>query len=233
MECLGIGRRNDAIALTPDDVGRGVHPVQPALEPRIEEARLPSEARAGDAVEDGEILIFIGGSAGSRFLAELGIGIGEARLLLRIDDEDIGLAHTLDMDAGSRDQRQTAQTLRRAHRHFERNPPAQRLPEDVNAGEAERLDGIEIAIGEIGNIINPGRRLRAAEAGMIGHDHIETLRQGIEKGRPFRKPVGAVQVDQRHALPATRQAELAAIKLDRLPGKPHDQSAVPVRRRER
>src|SRR5262245_37660645 len=76
----------------------------------------------------------------------------------------------LDVDAGGGDERQAAQALRRAHRHFERDPTAQGLPDDVNAGEAKNLDGIEIAIGEIGNIIDPGQRLRAAEAGMIGRN---------------------------------------------------------------
>src|SRR5262245_3396203 len=60
--------------------------------------------------------------------------------------------------------------------------PPKGLPDDVNAGEAERLDGIEIAIGEIGNVIDPGRRLRAAETGTIGHDHVETLRQTYREG---------------------------------------------------
>src|SRR5262249_47052239 len=64
---------------------------------------------------------------------------------------------------------------------------------------------------------------------MIGRNDVEAFRQCIEKDRPVRKPIGAMQVDQRHALAATGQAELAAVNVDRLPGKFHDQSAVPVR----
>src|SRR2546430_10074169 len=83
MERLGIGRRNDAVALAPDDVGGDVHAMQPALQPRVEEARLPPETRAGNAVENGEILIFVGTGTRGGFLAELGIDIGE----------EIGRAH--------------------------------------------------------------------------------------------------------------------------------------------
>ena len=98
MERLGIGRRNDAVAIAPDDVGGDVHPMQPALEPRIEEARLPPETRAGDAVDNGEILIFVGAGTRGGFLADLGIDIAEARQLLGIDDENIGLGHAFDVE---------------------------------------------------------------------------------------------------------------------------------------
>src|SRR6478752_10751484 len=57
---FGIGRGNDPIAVTPDDLGRNLHPMQPALRPWIEEAWLPAETRAGDAVENGEVLVFVG-----------------------------------------------------------------------------------------------------------------------------------------------------------------------------
>src|SRR5262245_3571791 len=150
--------------------------MQPALQPRVEEARLPAETGAGDAVENGEILIFVGAGARGGFLADLRIDIGKARLFLRIDHENIGLGHAFDVDAGGRDQREAAQALGRAHRHFERDPTAKRLPDDVNAGKSERLDGIEIAVGDVGNFIDPGGRLGGAEAGMIGHDHANVSR---------------------------------------------------------
>ena len=125
------------------------------------------------------------------------------------------------MDARGRDQREAAQALRRAHRHFERDPAAQRLPDDVNAGQAEHLDGIEIAVGHVGNVIDPARRLGGAKTRVIGHNHIEPFRQRIEDRRPVREPIGAVQVHQRYALAAARKAELAAVDLDRPPDKFH------------
>src|SRR5215831_15912648 len=127
MERLGIGRRNDAVTITPDDVGGDVHPMQPALQPRIEEARLPPETRAGNAV------------------------------------------------------------------------------------------------------IDPGRRLGGAKPRVIGHDHIEPLRQRVEDRRPVREPIGAVQVYQRYTLAAARKAELAAVDLDRLPDELHGPTTVPMR----
>jgi len=64
---------------------------------------------------------------------------------------------------------------------------------------------------------------------VIGHDHIEALRQRIEDRRPVREPIGAVQVHQRYALAAARKAELAALDLDGLPDELHGPTAVPMR----
>ncbi len=210
VERLGIGRRDDAVLPSPDHVGRNVHAMQPALEPRIEEARLPAEARACDAVEDGLVLILVGGRALGGGLAEPGIGIGKTRLLLRIDHEDVGLGNAFDMDAGRRDQGQAAQPVGRAHRHFQRDPAAERLADHVNPREPERLDEVEIEVGDVGNVVDPGGQLRAVEAGVIGHDHVELFRQRIEQRRPFAEPVGAVQVHERLAAPAAPDAQLAA-----------------------
>src|SRR5215813_9049565 len=64
---------------------------------------------------------------------------------------------------------------------------------------------------------------------MIGHDHVEAFRQRIEDRWPFREPVGAVEIHQRHALAAARKVELAAVDLDRLPDKFHGPPAILVR----
>src|SRR4030095_3882975 len=116
VEGLGIGRRNDPVAVAPDDVSGDLHPMQPALQPRIEEARLPSETRTGDAAENGEVLILLSADTGGGFLADLRIRIGEARHLLRVEDENIRLRHAFDVDPRGRDQRQAAQALRGTHR---------------------------------------------------------------------------------------------------------------------
>src|SRR5262245_5577216 len=105
LEGLGIGRRNDAVAVAPDDVSGDLHPMQPALQLRIEEARLPSETRAGDAVENGEVLILLSADSSGGFLADLRIRIGEALHLFRVEDENIRLRHAFDVDASGRDQR--------------------------------------------------------------------------------------------------------------------------------
>ncbi|TMJ89518.1 MAG: (2Fe-2S)-binding protein [Alphaproteobacteria bacterium] len=56
---------------------------------------------------------------------------------------------------------------------------------------------------------------------MIGRDHVEALRQGVEQNRPLGKPIRAVQVNQRRALPAAGKAKLAAVDLDGVPDKLH------------
>ena len=115
----------------------------------------------------------------------------------------------------------------RAHRHLKGDPAAERLSDHVKVGETERLDGVEIAISDVGNVIDPRRRLRRAKAGMIGHDHVEALGQRIENGGPFGEPVGAVQVEQGRALAGAHEAELAAVDVDRVPDKCHRPPAVP------
>jgi hypothetical protein len=115
----------------------------------------------------------------------------------------------------------------------ERNPATQRLADDVHAGEVERLDRVQIAVGQIGNVIDPGRGFGAAETGMIGHDHFATLRQGVEDDRPFPESVRTVQVEERCALAAAGKGELAAADLDRLPDKFHDSPPRPGTRRKR
>src|SRR5262249_60260442 len=105
----------------------------------IGEGGVASEGGGGGAVGGGGIPIFGGGGAGGRFLSEFGIGIGEPRLLLRIDDEDVSLSHALDVDTGGGDQRQAAQAPRPAHPPFQRHPTPPRRPHDADARNAPRL----------------------------------------------------------------------------------------------
>ena len=99
VERLGIGRRNDAVASPQmtwvgtftratsapiaDWKKRGCHPKR-ALAIRLSTATS----------------WYLSAGALRRLLADLGIGIGEPRLLLRIDHENVGLGNALDVDAG-------------------------------------------------------------------------------------------------------------------------------------
>ena len=65
---------------SPQMIWVGTFAVQPALQPWIEEAWLPAETRAGDAVENGEVLVFVGAGALGGFRALFRVGVGEARV---------------------------------------------------------------------------------------------------------------------------------------------------------
>ena len=125
------------------------------------------------------------------------------------------------MDAGRGDQRERAQALRRAHRHFEPDPAAERLADDVHPGELQRRDGVEVEIGEVGNVIDEIRHFGRAKTRMVGRDDVEALGEAIEQSGPFGEPVGAVQIKQRLALAAPAQREPGAVDVDRRGGECH------------
>ena len=136
--------------------------------------------------------ILVGSGALGGLLSDARIGEGESRLLLGIDHENIRFRHALDVNAGGGNQAQAAQPLGRANCDFERDPAAERLAYDVHAGEPEHLDGVEVEIGKIGNVIDPTRHLGGAETGMVGCNHVEISaptgrgRPAIPRAHPFR-----------------------------------------------
>ncbi len=47
------------------------------------------------------------------------------------------------------EQREIADTFLRTHRHFQGNPSAERVPDDMRALQTQRLKQIEIDVGEV------------------------------------------------------------------------------------
>ena len=70
------------------------------------------------------------------------------------------------------------------------------------------LDEVEIEHREVGHRADPRRIVGAAEAGMLGHQHLVALGQRIEERQPLRHAAGAVQEQHRRASPG-------AVQLDR------------------
>ena len=105
------------------------------------------------------------------------------------------------MPAGA-DQGERAKPARAANRDFGRDPAAERMADEMHLIEAERLDEVEIEIGEVGKLIEPVRRVGPAEAGMIRHDHVIALRQRRHERQPGAGPARAMQEQQRRALAA-------------------------------
>jgi len=85
-------------------------------------------------------------------------------------------------------------------------------PNEVDPVETEGVKEIEVEIGEITDLIEPGRVVGAAEAGMLRGVNREIARQLVEKRHPAGMPAGAVQEDERRrSVTATpQQANLRA-----------------------
>ena len=109
-----------------------------------------------------------------------------------------------------------------AHGHFERDPAAERLADHVNAGELERLNGVEIEIGDVGDIIDPCHR-----TGRSRGDRERSRRSAQPALREWRAIPRArrCRADRATARPAARaKRKLAAVDLDRMPDKCHRHS---------
>jgi len=126
----------------------------------------------------------------------LGIGVKPAQILLDRHAEDVGDRPAVRGNADRADQGQAGEPRGIAHRQLGRDPAAERGADQMHPIEPQRLQQIEIEIGEIVDPIEPGRIIRLTEAGMLRGEHRETLRQLLEKRHPAGMAAGAVQKHQ-------------------------------------
>ena len=111
----------------------------------------------------------------------------------------------------------TAQTsVRLASRDVLRtaNSAAIQPPSDVPIRwtpiELQRVDHIQIEVGKIAGAIKPPRIVRRPESRMLRREHVETLRQPLEKRQPPDVPARAMQEDQRRSAAAAQHANSRA-----------------------
>ena len=90
-----------------------------------------------------------------------------ADALLVVAQEGVDLRHALDMDAGGADQRQRGEPAGVAHRKLGRDPAAERDADQMDAVEIELVEEVEIEVGEVGDGVEPVRRVGGAEARML------------------------------------------------------------------
>ena len=115
-----------------------------------------------------------------------------------------GIVLPLGGDANRADQGQAREPRGTAHRHLGRDPAAERGADQMHPIEAERLQQVEVEIGEVGDLVEPGRVVRLAETGMLRREDREALGQFVEKRHPAGMPAGAVQEDDRRSVSAAR-----------------------------
>src|SRR5262249_22803660 len=142
-------------------------------------------------------------------LGELLIVEQVADALLLAAQEAIHLRHVLDMDASGSDQGERGQAGGVAHRPIRGEPTAKRTPDEMDAGEAELIEKIEIEVGEIADGIEPRRRIGGAEARMLGNDDVELFRQLGHAWEPDAHAAAAMKKEQRRPRPAAHEADAA------------------------
>ena len=203
----GIVRRHHLVLIAPDDERRQLDAMQPFLEIGIVPARLPAELGRGEAVLEHRIDLLLG-----RLQRERDIGISlvvedVAQQLFAIPDEEIARGHALDADAGRGDERQALGAAPIANEDLGGDPAAERMADDVDVAQLERLEEIEIEHRHVGDVADQRRIVRGAEARMLGYQQLVLLGQRIEERQPLRIAVGAVQEEQRRAFAGAAQAD--------------------------
>src|SRR5262249_46298556 len=96
-----------------------------------------------------------------------------------------------------------------APRQVRGDPAAKRTPDEVDAGEVELIEKIEIKVGEIADGIEPRRRIGGAEARMLGNDDVELFRQLSHAREPDAHAAAAMKREQRRPRPAAHEADAA------------------------
>ena len=88
-------------------------------------------------------------------------------------------------------------------------PPSE-MADQIDVVEIELVEQVEIEVGEVGDGVEPVRRVGGAEARMLGHDHVVARGEVGHVGQPAAGAAGAVQEQQRTARAAAHQADVAA-----------------------
>src|SRR5262249_18090093 len=96
-----------------------------------------------------------------------------------------------------------------AHRRLRGDPAAERTPDEMDAGEFELVEKVEIEIREIPDGIEPWRRIGGTEAGMLGRDDVELFRQPRHAREPDSHTAAAMKKEQRWPRPAAHDADAA------------------------
>ena len=177
--------RNDLVVVAPDDQRRHVDAVQPLAQMRIVEPRLPGEVGGRE-----RFLIAMSPCSSRERLSEPLLGkalIDEQvarRALPATTGTDRPSATPLTWMPAAPISVSVRKPARAAHRDFGRDPAAERIADQMEPVEAERLDEVEIEIGKVAELIEPVRRVGAAETRMLRHDHVVALRQRLHERQP-------------------------------------------------
>ena len=187
--------------------------MQPFAEIRAVEARAIGQSRHRCPVLRDQLHIHFRHIADPPRRAFL-IGVEAAQILLDRHAEDVGDRLAAGGDANRADQGQARQPCRIAHCQLGGDPAAERGADQMHPFQIQCLQQIEIEIGEIGNVIEPGRVVRLTKAGMLWSKHREALRQLFEKPHPASVPASAVQENDGRSRSAAQQPDRRPVHRD-------------------
>ena len=80
-----------------------------------------------------------------------------------------------------------------AHRKLGCDPAAEIEADEIEGRDGKVIEKIEIEIGKVGDGVEPGRRVGAAEAGMLGEYHVMVRSKIVEPGKPHPTVARAMQ----------------------------------------
>ena len=181
---------------------------------RIVAARLPGEARRGGLVLEADILELGAGGA-------LHHRVGARRIVEEIADallvgaqEGIDLGDARHENAGGAHQRQRGDTARVAHRELGRDPAAEIVADEMDVRQIELVEQIEIEARKIRDGVEPGGRVRRAEARMLRRDNVMARCQVGQARRPEAGIARAMQKEERAPGAGAPHRDIAAADVD-------------------
>ena len=116
--------------------------------------------------------------------------------LQRVHAEEERIDPALDLDADRIDQHQRVEPVRRHRGQLGGDPAAERRAEHVDAVETERVEQVEVVEREVGDVLDPLGRGRAAVARMARRQQVEALGQPRLERQPAPAGAGPVQIEQ-------------------------------------
>ena len=117
--------------------------------------------------------------------------------------EQVGDGVLLEPQAGGVDEHQLSDRARLDARHLRRDHPAHRMPDQGGplGRHTEGVDDVPPVQGEVEHVLEEVLAGGLAVAGELGREHVVTLGQPVEDGVLLEQAAGAVQEDDRRALP--------------------------------
>ena len=185
----GVVLRKQPVVGAPDQQRRHVDPVQPFVQMRIVAARLPDQLGGGGPVLEVDVLEL---RRLSRSLIMSSASFGSwNRSRMRcssLTQESIDLRHA--RARGCRPRRPASARRAAACCAPQARPRSSRRarwPTRSTLVQIELVEEVEIEVGEVGNVVEPVRRVGGAEARMLGHDHVVARGEVRHEGQPVRR----------------------------------------------
>src|SRR6266480_1648951 len=196
----------ELVVVAPEHKRRDLDTVQPALERRIEPARLPAKPCGREAVDELDLGLFLARRLLEHPFAERAVVEQVLRALLRRPDEVIAHRNALDAHARRRDERKRRKPRAIAYRSLGSNPAAERIPDEMHLLRVQAIEDVEVIHRHVGDVPDPGWIRRSAESRMLRREHLVLCRELLEERNPSGQSRSAMQEYQHPAAAGAEEA---------------------------